>query len=193
MLRLVRRYKNELIINRSERSIKQFKKMSKTKIEKPTLIWVIVGFAVTFILFLTPLYNINEDWYWFVLFILWDIWTLIQYFGRKKAYKKMLNDAEGIAEDGTRIDSFQLATPATIKVVRDSSFVGSIVPYNVYLNGEFIDKIKNGKTLEIPTSVSHNVVMVFDNQDNPFQGDFAVDLEDGGYAEVHVKAGRFVK
>jgi hypothetical protein len=35
--------------------------------------------------------------------------------------------------------------------------------------------------------------MVFDNQDNPFAGDFVAELEDGGYAEVHVKAGRFVK
>ena len=165
----------------------------KLKIKKPTLVWVIVGFAVTLILFLTSLDVIEDIWYLYVMFIMWDIGALMQYFGRKKAYNKMLNEAEGITEDGSLINSVKLATPATIKVVRDSSIVGAIVPYNVYLNSEFIGKIRNGKTLEIPTSVSHNIVMVFDNQENSFLGDFVVDLEDEGYAEVHVKAGRLVK
>ena len=163
------------------------------QIKKPTLVWVIIGFSVTFLLFITSLDYIEDIWYLFVLFIVGDIAALAGYFNRKKVYNKMLKEAEGISEDGSSIENFVLNNPATIKVVRESSIVGAIVPYKVYLNNEFVGKIKNGHTLELSTSVSHNIVRVFDNNNNPFQGDFTTDLEAGGYAEVHVKAGRFVK
>ena len=166
---------------------------SKPQIKKPTPIWVFIGFIVTLILFVTSLDAIEEIWYLFLLFILWDITALIQYFSRKKVYAKMLKDAEGLSEEGTPIKNVPLDIPATIRVIRESSMVGAIVPYKVYLNNEFVGKIKNGKTLEVSTSVSHNIVMVFDNQDNPFHGDFVTDLENGGYTEVYVKAGRFLK
>ena len=166
---------------------------AQPQIKKPTLAWVIVGFTVTLVLFIYRMDDIEEVWYLFVLFIIMDIAALIQYFDRKKVYEKMLKEAEGLSESGNHfIVNLPLAKPATIKVVRDSSFVGCLVPYQVYLNNEFAGKIKNGKTLELSTSVSHNIVRVFDNQDNPFKGNFVVDLEEGGYAEVHVKAGRFL-
>jgi len=104
---------------------------------------------------------------------------------KKKEYEQQL--AEGV------ISSEPLSAPATIRVVRDSSIVGAIVPYKVFLNYDFIGNIKNGKCLEIATHVSHNIITVTDNADNPFKGEFVVDLNAGDYAEVHVKAGRFVK
>ena len=155
------------------------------EIKKPTLLWVIIGFAITIVLFVTSLDVIDKLWYLFVLFILWDIATLGQYFGRKKAYEKMLKTATN-----NTVNNVQLATPATIRVVRESSMLGAAVPYKVFLNNQYVGKIKNGKILEIATSVSHNIVMIFDNNDNPFNGEFVADLEDGGYAEVHVKAGK---
>ncbi|MDR2037643.1 MAG: hypothetical protein LBQ60_06945 [Bacteroidales bacterium] len=163
--------------------------MNAPQIKKPTLAWVIIGFIITFVLLVTSLDVIEKLWYMFAMFILWDITALVSYFSRMKAYRKMLKDAAEVIP----VKNDPLAIPATIKVVRDSSFVGAIVPYKVYLNNCFAGKLKNGKSLELSTSDSHNIVMVFDNNDNPFQGDFVADLEDGGYAEVHVKAGRFVK
>jgi Predicted membrane protein len=123
-----------------------------------------------------------------VLFLIGDIFALATHNKsgkRKQAYEQQL--AEGA------ITQVELAEPATIRVVRDSSIVGAIVPYKVYLNHEFIGKISNGKSIDIVTSVSHNIITVFDNADNAFSGDFTTDLEAGGYAEVHIKAGRFVK
>ena len=166
---------------------------TKNQIKKPTLLWVIIGFVVTILLVVTDLESIEDLWYLYVMFLLYDFIALVQYFNRKKAYEKMLKDAEGLLEDGTPISNVQLSVPATIKVIRKSSIIGAIVSYKIYLNNEFVGKVKNGKTLELSTSVSHNIIMVFDKQDNPFQGEFVADLEDGGYAEVYVMAGRFVK
>lgn len=166
---------------------------TQPKIKKPTLLWVIIGFAVTFVLFFQYIDYIEKLWYMFLLFISWDIAALAQYFGRKQAYKKMQKTAEELSENGAAAVNVPLAQPATIRVVRDSSIVGAIVPYKVFLNNEFVGKIKNGKMLDIATSVSHNVIMVLDNNDCAFKGDFVADLKEGGYAEVHVKAGRFVK
>ncbi|MCL2098707.1 MAG: DUF805 domain-containing protein [Bacteroidales bacterium] len=163
------------------------------EIKKPNLLWIIIGFAVTAVLFFTSLEYIEDIWYLFVMFILFDLAALGRYFEQVKVYKKMLKEAEGLTAAGAPIVSRALAAPATIRVMRKSSMIGAVVPYKVYLNNEFIDKIKNGKTLDIVTSVSHNIVRVFDNYGNPFAGDFTVDLEEGGYAEVYVKAGRFVK
>jgi uncharacterized membrane protein YhaH (DUF805 family) len=160
----------------------------KPGIKKPTPVWAIVGFAVTFVLFLLSIEQMEQLWFLFLFFIIGDLVALGQYINRKKAYEKMMKDA-----DGTPISGIPLAEPATIRVVRDSSIVGAIIAYKVYLNNQFVGKIGNGKSLDIITSVSHNIVMVFDNQDNPFAGDFKADLEAGGYTEVHVKAGRFVK
>ena len=123
-----------------------------------------------------------------VLFLIGDIIALATH---NKSGKHKEEYEQQLAE-GT-ITSVELAEPATIRVVRDSSIVGAIVPYKVYLNHEFIGKIGNGKSIDIVTSVSHNIITVFDNVDNAFSGDFTTDLEAGGYAEVHVKAGRFVK
>jgi len=84
-----------------------------------------------------------------------------------------------------------LETPATIKVIRRKSMLGAIVPYNVYLNNKYVGDVKNGGTLEIPVFTSHNVVIVSDGI-GPFEGNYTVVLEGGGYVEVYVKARRFV-
>lgn len=85
-----------------------------------------------------------------------------------------------------------LAPLATIKVIRRKSMLGAVGPYQVFINDIFVGLVKNGGTLEIPVLTSHNVVTVADGI-GPFEGNFTVDLEKGEYAEVYVKARKFVK
>ena len=85
-----------------------------------------------------------------------------------------------------------VAPLATIKVIRLKSMLGAVGPYQVYINDEFVGLVKNGEILEIPVFTSHNVVIVADGI-GPFEGNFTVDLEKGGYAEVYVKARKFVE
>jgi len=95
---------------------------------------------------------------------------------------------------GTRaISADQSLVPlATIKVIRRKSMLGAVVPYQVFINDKFVGLVNNGKTLEIPVFTSHNVVTVGDGI-GPFEGNFTVDLEKGGSAEVYVKARKFVE
>lgn len=123
-----------------------------------------------------------------IVLLIIDIFSLATH---NKSNRKRQEYEQRLTEGA--ISSVELSAPATIRVVRDSSVVGMIVPYKVYLNHRFVGNIANGKSLDIETHVSHNIVTVFDNADNPFAGDFKADLEAGGYAEVHVKAGRFMK
>ena len=85
-----------------------------------------------------------------------------------------------------------LAPLAIIKVVRRKSMLGAIGSYQVFINDKFVGLVGNGKTLEIPVFSSHNVVTVADGI-GFFEGNFTVDLEKGGSAEVYVKARKFVK
>jgi len=123
-----------------------------------------------------------------ILFLIWDIISIATH--NKSGKKKQ--EYEQLVADGL-LESVPLDPPATIRVVRESSIVGAIVNYNVYLNHEFIGKLSNGKNMDILTTVSHNIITVYDHNDMAFSGEFTADLEPGGYAEVHVKAGRFVK
>ena len=81
---------------------------------------------------------------------------------------------------------------ATIKVIRRKSMLGAVVSYNVYINNRHVGYVKNGGTLEIPVHTSHNVVTASDGA-GYFKTNSTVVLEEGGDAEVYVKARRFMK
>ena len=34
-------------------------------------------------------------------------------------------------------------------IFRKAAFAGALLPYNIYINGEFVGTIKNGKTLNV--------------------------------------------
>ena len=34
-------------------------------------------------------------------------------------------------------------------IIRKAAFAGALLPYNIYINGEFVGTIKNGKTLNV--------------------------------------------
>lgn len=165
--------------------------MKNKSLKKPSLVWVIIGFAVTIYLFATSLDYMDEMWHMFVLFIIWDISSLSIYFNQLKAYKRAQEIANEIKDYQT--ENAPLANPAKITIVRDKSFVGSLVSYNVYLNGNYAGEVKNGKELEIETSIAHNIVTVTDSSGAPFAGEKILELNEGEQAEIHVKAGAFVK
>ena len=87
--------------------------------------------------------------------------------------------------------SLPFSKPATIRITRRKSMLGAVVPYNVFINNKDVGSIKNGGTLEIPVYTSHNVVTASDGI-GTFETNFTVDIEEGGHAEVYVKARRFV-
>ncbi|MDO9494086.1 MAG: DUF2510 domain-containing protein [Nocardioides sp.] len=68
---------------------------------------------------------------------------------------------------------------------RDSSFAGAAVPQIVYLNGERVGEVKNGKSLEFVTRARSNVISVTDNGGRPFKDSYRFDAVDGGVVEVH--------
>ena len=94
-------------------------------------------------------------------------------------------------EEVTIDDPLSLKTPATIKIIRRKSMLGAVVPYSVYVNDKNVGSIKNGGTLEIQVHTSHNVVTAGDGI-GVFETNSTVDLEEGGKAEVYVKARRFI-
>ena len=104
----------------------------------------------------------------------------------------VFNLVEDVDKEEEIITGRPLTTPATIKVIRIKSMLGAVVPYSVQINNEHVGNINNGDTLEVPVLTSHNVVIVSDGL-GPFEGNFTVDLEEGGYAEVYVKARKFVE
>ncbi|MDR1983371.1 MAG: hypothetical protein LBQ28_00890 [Prevotellaceae bacterium] len=163
----------------------------KKEIKKPSLLWVAIGFAVTIYLFIDCIEQIEDMWHLFVLFILWDIGSLASYFGKLNAYKKAQQISAEVQEN--QVNSVKFTNPAVITVVRKSSILGAIISYHVYVNNEYSGKVKNGKSLEILTFVSHNIVMITDHEGNPFKGEKIIDISEGGRAEIYVKAGRFVK
>ena len=88
-------------------------------------------------------------------------------------------------------DRSSFTTPATIKVIRRKSMLGAVVPYQVYINSKHVGNVKNGGTLEIPVHTSHNVVTASDGV-GFFESSSTVVLEEGGGAEVYVKARQFI-
>lgn len=68
---------------------------------------------------------------------------------------------------------------------RDSGFAGAAVPQIVYLNGERVGEVKNGKSLEFVTRARSNVISVTDSGGTPFKDSYRFDAVDGGVVEVH--------
>lgn len=62
-----------------------------------------------------------------------------------------------------------LPVPCTVQFERVSSFVGAAVPQIMYLNGEKIGPVKNGKTVTCQTNIRYNTVFVTDQHGVAFK------------------------
>ena len=73
---------------------------------------------------------------------------------RKGSYvspeEKMVQNVQNTAE--------MLSVPATVEIVRKSSFVGALAGYPLILNGQAIGTIQNGKTITAVTNQSQNLL-----------------------------------
>jgi len=90
---------------------------------------------------------------------------------------------EFVAEPPDSAESPELT--CTIQFHRDSSLAGAAVPQIVYLNGERVGEVKNGKTLEFVTTVRSNLVNVTDNGGTAFKDSCRFEAVEGGVVEVH--------
>ncbi len=79
----------------------------------------------------------------------------------------------------------RLERACTIAFHRDSGFVGAMMPNVVYLNGERVGEVKNGKSIEFETRARSNVITVTDQNGVAFKDTYAFDAVDGGAVEVH--------
>ena len=46
----------------------------------------------------------------------------------------------------------------TINVIRDKQFKGAIIPFNVFIDGQYVGELTNGKQLSFPVYLGHHVV-----------------------------------
>ena len=84
-----------------------------------------------------------------------------------------------------------MSLPTSINVIRDSSFVGVAVKWNIFLNGTQIRKKKNGESINAVTNQRNNVLMACNAQGGHFDP-LAFEVIDGSVAEIHFKSGNFL-
>lgn len=77
-----------------------------------------------------------------------------------------------------------LPQPCTIQFERLSSFVGGAVPQIVYLNGEKMGPVKNGKTLALTTHLRYNTVFVTDQHGLAFKDVLRFEAQPQGMVSV---------
>ncbi len=83
-----------------------------------------------------------------------------------------------------------LDAPATIEIIRDKSMGGALAEYLMKLNGQRIAGIRNGGSITVQTISKHNILSTSDAYGRE-QKPLIFDMASGGYATIHVKAGRF--
>jgi len=82
-----------------------------------------------------------------------------------------------------------LQIPASLTIIRDSSFVAALVPTRISLNGVQVVALKNGESATIPLQMSHNVLYTgFTGSKNTR---YEFDVQDGAKGEIHVSGGVF--
>ncbi len=46
----------------------------------------------------------------------------------------------------------------TINVIRENKFKGAIIPFNVFIDGQYVGELTNGQQLSFPVYLGHHVV-----------------------------------
>jgi hypothetical protein len=88
-------------------------------------------------------------------------------------------------------DAETLDAPATVEIIRDRSMVGALVVFPLTLNGRPLESVRNGKSITVQTNRKHNILSMTDAYGTELPA-FMFDMESGGHARIHFKAGRFV-
>ena len=84
-----------------------------------------------------------------------------------------------------------LRFPAQITLVRESSMVGAIVRWDFLLNGQPVGSLGNGNSMTFTTSQRQNILRAKDSYGSEIPP-YVFDVADGGQAEIHFKANRFL-
>lgn len=86
-------------------------------------------------------------------FILLDFIMISNASKGEEKLKRMINEAAKEFKEGEKLES-----PCTIKLTRTRNFIGSAFKMPVYLNGNQVGLLKNGKTIEFNTHYKKNQV-----------------------------------
>ena len=88
-----------------------------------------------------------------------------------------------------------LVIPASITVIRDASFVATLVPCPIFLNEVQVAIVKNGESVTIPVIAKHNILRT--NTAGLFgphkKAKYEFEARDGAKGEIHLSAGLFRK
>lgn len=87
-------------------------------------------------------------------------------------------------------ENVPLKIPAQIRIVRDSSVAGAMVPYIIYLNGQQVCSLNNGCSEMITITMKQNVLMT--NAVGSSKVRYEFEARDGASGEIHVKGGVFL-
>jgi len=154
---------------------------------------LIISLIITIVLL--PLFFLNGRIDVGIIFLIVDIINIIVFIIIFANNKK----TETAIADANMQNDKKLNTPASIKITRESSGMGSMFPYNIYINGNLIGSIANGGHIVYETNVSTNIIKAslfvtgassLDGE-KPFSGFVKLILSENDLAEIFIKAGRF--
>ena len=100
------------------------------------------------------------------------------------AYEKMKTSASK-----SPIHEGALQAPASLTIIRDSSFVGVVVPTIITLNGTHAVTLKNGESATIQLTTRYNALQT--NSVGSPNTRYEFNVQDGAHGEIHVSGGVF--
>lgn len=165
---------------------------NKSQLKKPSILGPLIGLLILLILFfyLKEEKMLGDYRYHLAFFLLVDLSYMARYFKKVKIYEKMKKEADTLSLNST---AESLNSYATITLKRKSRIVGALVPDKVFLNGNYVGDIKNGKTLDIKTTVPDNRIMIIDNDGNQSKEVFVATLKEGEHINVLLNSGKFTQ
>ena len=117
-------------------------------------------------------------------FVVFDVFAVKNAFGaQKKEEQAQTAIKERIAEQNA--DAEKLDSPCNVTLTRLSSMVGCAMGVQVYLNGEYQDVVKNGKSVHMQTNLKFNELSVHYNADNAARS-IEFEARPGGNVEIEL-------
>ena len=89
----------------------------------------------------------------------------------------------------------RLTIPASLTIMRDSSFASAMVSFSLFLNESKVATIKNGESVTIQITMKHNTLRtdVVGMNGPPRRSIYEFEAKDGAQGVIHLKAGLFRK
>ena len=118
-------------------------------------------------------------------FVVFDVFAVKAAFGaQKKEEQNQVAVRERIAEKNESAE--KLDSPCNVTLTRLSSMVGCAMGVQVYLNGEYQDVVKNGKSVTMRTNLRYNELSVHYNADNAARS-IEFEARPGGDVQIELK------